>query len=89
MADYIKREDALSEVEEWEEEFVECKYVFPHVRHGLKKIPAADVREVVHCDGCIYHIDNGNHYCRRLHIDCPLSDFYCAFGKRGGANNDR
>ena len=35
---------------------------------------------VVRCDGCVYHIDNGNHYCRKLRIDCPLSDFYCAFG---------
>lgn len=36
---------------------------------------------VVRCDGCVYHVDNGYHYCKKLRIDCPLSDFYCAYGK--------
>ena len=36
---------------------------------------------VVRCDGCVSHVDNGYHYCKKLRIDCPLSDFYCAYGK--------
>ena len=66
----------------------------------LTEVLAAQLREyeeseergelvrVVHCDGCVYHVDNGNHYCRKLRIDCPLSDFYCAFGKLKGKSND-
>ena len=59
----------------------------PH-KLGMEKLFAYEDAEergelvrVVRCDGCVYHVDNGYHYCKKLRIDCPLSDFYCAYGK--------
>jgi len=46
MAEYIEREAALLEIEEWADTFCECDYVWPHVIKSIRKLPAADVRPV-------------------------------------------
>lgn len=45
--EYIEREAALLEIEEWADTFCECDYVWPHVIKSIRKLPAADVRPVV------------------------------------------
>lgn len=47
MAEYIEREAALLEIEEWADTFCECDYVWPHVIKSIKKLPAAAVVPVV------------------------------------------
>ena len=44
--------------------------------------PAADVAEVVTCENCKYHFDDGAHRCMKLDFLPPTSDFYCKYGRR-------
>lgn len=46
-------------------------------------IPAADVRPVVTCEECTYHVDDGDHYCKKWRQHCPdNAEFFCAYGER-------
>ena len=57
--------------------------------HEIRFIEANDIHEaptidavlVVRCDKCKYHYDDGYHKCRKLHICCPSSDFFCKYGE--------
>ena len=64
MAEYIEREAALLEIEEWADTFCECDYVWPHVIESITKLHAANVRPVVLCRDCEYwkQWDNTTHY---------------------------
>lgn len=45
-------------------------------------IPAANVRQVVTCERCAYHVDCGYHYCNKWCVPCPDdADFFCAYGE--------
>lgn len=49
----------------------------------IRQLPTADVNNIVRCDGCRYHRDNGYHICDKLKIRLPNdSEFFCAYGKR-------
>lgn len=49
----------------------------------IDDIPAADVQPVVTCDVCVWHVDDGNHYCKKWRKLCPdNADFFCAYGER-------
>lgn len=46
-------------------------------------IPAADVRPVVTCEECAWHVDDGDHYCNKWCQPCPdNAEFFCAYGER-------
>ena len=87
MAEYIDREAALLEIEEWADTFCECDYVWPHVIKSIKKLPAADVRPVVYCKAC-RHRDPEDHKCdcgqlERAGCVFPVDDdYFCAYGER-------
>lgn len=55
MKEYIEREAALLEIEEWADTFCECDYVWPHVIKSIRKLPDADVRPVVLCGDCEFY----------------------------------
>ena len=87
MAEYIEREAALLEIEEWADTFCECDYVWPHVIKSIQKLPAADVRPVVLCRDC-HHRDPEDHKCDCGQLEragCVLpvdDDYFCAYGER-------
>lgn len=84
MNDYIDREEALLEIEEWADTFCECDYVWPHVIKSIKELPAADVRPVVTCADCEY-----NNACLTQafvedasKVPFDRNTFFCSDGKR-------
>ena len=55
----------------------------------LEAFPAADVREVVTCEECVWHIDDGTHYCNKWCEPCPdNAEFFCAYGERDNRGAD-
>lgn len=85
MAEYIEREAALLEIEEWADTFCECDYVWPHVIESITKLPAADVRPVVLCRDCKYSYDSVGGWCcsHGICVDCIVrEDFFCADGEK-------
>lgn len=55
----------------------------------LRKIPAADVVEVVRCHECVHHVGCGYYFCNMWCANCPDdSDFFCAYGERDGGVKD-
>lgn len=45
--------------------------------------PPANVRPVVTCAECDWHVDCGYHFCNKWCQPCPdNADFYCAYGER-------
>lgn len=89
MAEYIEREAALLEIEEWADTFCECDYVWPHVIKSIRNLPAADVRPVISCGECKHwetdwtprSVSDGRHYCAPLDL-FPSADWYCSDGER-------
>lgn len=84
---YIKRDDALFELYRYASAKDPALMIAYRVDlcERIKKIPAADVAEVVYCSECFYHYDDGDHKCKKLRIPCPDdSEFFCKYGKRKG-----
>ena len=55
----------------------------------VEAIPAADVRPVTTCDACVWHVDNGYHYCNKWCAPCPdNAEFFCAYGERPNCGAD-
>lgn len=56
---------------------------YRHVEDVLRNsVPSSDVRPVVTCERCVYHIDCGYHYCNKWCEICPdNADFFCAYGE--------
>lgn len=53
------------------------------VLDDVEDYPAADVRPVTTCDACVWHVDNGYHYCNKWCAPCPdNAEFFCAYGER-------
>lgn len=49
---------------------------------AVEDFPAADVRPVVTCEECTWHVDCGYHYCNKWCQPCPdNAEFFCAYGK--------
>ena len=86
MAEYIEREAALLEIEEWADTFCECDYVWPHVIKSIRKLPAADVRPVVLCRDCKWcHAGYCEKYDDLIPFGCankPWEDWFCADGAK-------
>lgn len=72
MADYIRREDALK---------VLCNNYAYAAMDVIKRLPAADVAEVVRCKDCIYRID-GRCFSRTSFLNAPAvePDNFCSWG---------
>ena len=52
------------------------------VLDAVADFPAADVRPVVTCKRCVYHVDCGYHYCNKWCVNCPDdADFFCSYGE--------
>lgn len=71
MSDYIKREDAIENIDEL---YFSDKDDHDRTREAIKRLSAADVVEVVRCKDCVY----------RPCLIMPHSyDFdYCSYGER-------
>ena len=72
MADYIRREDALKAL------YNDYAYAAMDV---IKRLPAADVAEVVRCRDCIYRIE-GRCFSRTSFLNAPAvkPDNFCSWG---------
>ena len=82
MADFIRREDALKAL------YNDYAYAAMDV---IRRLPAADVAEVVRCKDCKWFADNngGEWYgCKMFHVvritpeDAPKPDDFCSYGER-------
>ena len=96
MGDYIKRKAALDICQkEYEDRIRMADYCGDtaawNIGGAIKKIPAADVVEVVHCKDCIYYRNKeceSDDFWSALYGDdiglhyVPEPDFYCACGER-------
>ena len=74
--EYIEREAALRGVNEF--------YHEPKIDIVLRKIPTADVVEVVRCKDCKFHTDEepGMVYCPGILGNWVNDDWYCGDGER-------
>lgn len=53
---------------------------------GISQLSPANVRPVVTCAECDWHVDCGYHFCNKWCQPCPdNADFYCAYGERSTA----
>ncbi len=79
--------------EEFDGFYADCNQCLLHgVKEKLATIPAADVRPVVTCEKCKWHVDFGYHFCYKRGQRCPNdSDFFCAYGEllHGGVAIDK
>ncbi len=83
MAEYIEREDAIKELTGWETDPTD-----EEIELVLRRIPTADVVEVVRCKDCIHaHLTYGGEavkYCIKCSDEAVYfdADHFCAFGER-------
>lgn len=84
MAEYIEREAFNSALREAVRKYPNSFYNgLETARQIAQDFPAADVRPVVTCERCVYHVDCGYHYCNKWCVNCPDdADFFCAYGER-------
>mgnify|MGYP007025963347 CR=1 FL=1 len=75
MTDYIRREDALKAL------YNDYAYAAMDI---IKRLPAADVAEVVHCKGCKHRTENGNcgHTRHRGILPSAYPYDFCSYGER-------
>ena len=87
MSDYISRNAAI-ELGYWHGEKPTVDNPFPDGVDAvdivdIENLPAADVREVVTCEECVWHADYGYHYCNKWCVPChDNAEFFCAYGER-------
>lgn len=88
MADFIDRALATSHPfanGRYDHENANEHFILGHesYREWLEDLPSADVRPVVTCAECDWHVDCGYHFCNKWCQPCPdNADFYCAYGER-------
>lgn len=87
MDEYIKREDALKAVTYMgldEPSFI-LSLTLNVAQKNIRKIPAADVVEVVRCKDCI-HCERGICYYPNVRYVSHDKNHFCSYGeKKGGA----
>ena len=92
MAEYIDREQAeimaIDGVDKWDGGYNYERELA--IQEAIRRIPSADVVEVVRCKNCVYW-DNASNWtpeCRRLDgLSSPNEDDFCSYGtpkERGG-----
>lgn len=76
MSDYIKREDAIKEANTW------SMFGNDNLESRLKRLPSADVVDVVRCKECIFWDKRVTfqNYCTK-HDLVSYPDDYCAWGE--------
>lgn len=85
MAEYIEKQLVLSKSQQ---DYLEGRYDYDDfvLVSDIESIPPADVRPVVTCAECDWHVDCGYHFCNKWCQPCPdNADFYCAYGERSTA----
>lgn len=93
MAEYIKREDAISHPfanERYDRKNANLDFIlgYESYKEWLENLPAADVVEVVRCKDCGYadFLSETDDYCFCIHKDGRCAkrnkDFFCAYGER-------
>lgn len=77
--DYIKRADALNALRE---------HPVTKLKTAIRRLPSADVVEVVRCKDCVYYQDNNNGYphneCRWRSDETPDAYDFCSMAERRG-----
>ena len=81
MADYIRREDTLK---------VLCNNYAYAAMDVIKRLPAADVAEVVRCKDCKHRTEYGNcgHPRQKSVLPSAYPFDFCSYGKRREGDND-
>lgn len=86
--EYIEREAAIAEIEEWHDMYPDsdaAREALSLVKRAVQKIPAADVRPVVTCIECKHSCDmpGGLRCCYGTCLDCYVDpEFFCADGEK-------
>lgn len=75
MSDYIKREDAIKEANTW------SMFGNDNLESRLKRLPSADVVEVVRCKDCKFW-DSDCIWCNLWGNTQEYDDGYCNYGER-------
>lgn len=80
--EYIDRNELLELYQDDKLDLTKTCVPVEVVIQNIKDMPAADVAEVVTCENCKYHFDDGAHRCMKLDFLPSTSDFYCKYGRR-------
>ena len=88
MAEYINKFEMRSAVcrgcnEEFSDE--PCEPSCCHILQEIKRIPTADVVEVVRCKDCKHFVEE--EFCMGIGIICRFDDF-CSYGERKETDNE-
>lgn len=75
MSDYIKKGDAIEEVNTW------SMFGNDNLESRLKRLPSADVVEVVRCKDCKFW-DSGCRWCELWGDTQEYDNGYCSYGER-------
>lgn len=89
MKDCIYREEAIRICERLRDKTDndDMAFALNWALQSINNISAVDVPEIVTCEQCVYHVDNGYHYCNKWCEPCPdNADFFCAYAEL--ENND-
>lgn len=90
MSDYIEREALLKHRHGCDRQCKDCDFAIEGdswcmgelFAVDVLRLPTADVRPVITCERCVYHVDCGYHYCNKWRVNCPdNADFFCAYGE--------
>lgn len=81
MSDYIKREDAIKEANTW------SMFGNDNLESRLKRLPSADVVEVVRCKDCIHYDEHSRWQCDKFGQSVNTDD-YCSYGERKEREHD-
>ena len=97
MAEYIKRNDVLTKIDEFvklneEHGFSVDVFDIEMMKKMIKKIPNMDVVPIVRCKDCKY-FNNREHQCENMDVHCDLEggaqysigfdvDDFCSYGER-------
>ena len=84
MAEYIDREATLNAIENaFDRETILNRFVRKIAIIAVKKMPAADVRQVVYCRNCVFSEEslvNGCVYCNQIER-VTLEEGWCSWGE--------
>ncbi len=85
MTDYIKRKDAIEEINKTLNMFGRDHTITDYdAIDCILTVPSADVVEVVRCKDCKYHAEFSSK-CNKLHLTPMRPNDYCSYGERAEA----
>lgn len=96
MSDYIERDAVEQMINRWADEYSYIEVPTEWAEDEVRKIPTADLVEVVRCKDCKWWVREGNDsfgYAMFCDHDCSLGgqgikkpEDYCSYGERKGGD---